>query len=445
MLPNRSPHRALAAALPALAALLVLAAPARAAADPPAARRTLAAIDAGAPRALALLEALVNQNSGTGNAAGVKAVADQFAPRFRALGFDVRWIDGAAFGRAGHLVATRHGRRAKLAVLLVGHLDTVFEADSPFQRFTRLDDTTATGPGIADMKGGDVIALLALEGLSASGAIEDLDVRVVFDGDEESPGHPLADARRALTDAARGCDVAIGFENGAGRRGEALTARRGSSGWVLRTSGHRSHSGQLFRDAVGFGAVYEAARILDAFRDSLAGEPHLTFNPGLVLGGSSLTSEPGSARGSAEGKTNVVAETTLVTGDLRTLTPEQLVRAREVMTRIVARHLPRTDATITFSDGYPPLAPAPAHDALLAAYDRASRDLGAGPVVASNPDDAGAADVSFVATLVPMVMDGVGLAGDGGHSIREHGDLASLALNARRVALTLQRLAAARR
>ncbi len=431
-------------ALAALAALAVVP-PAGAAPLASAERRTVAAIDARAGNALALLERLVNQNSGTGNAAGVKAVAEQLAPHFRALGFETRWVDGASFGRAGHLVATRVGRHAALKVLLIGHLDTVFEADSPFQRFVRVDDSTATGPGIADMKGGDVIALLALEGLAASGALERLDVRVVFDGDEENAGHPREAARRALVEAARGCDVAIGFEDGAGRRGEALTARRGSSGWVLRVSGHRAHSSQVFRDEVGAGAVFEAARILDAFRDSLAGEPHLTFNPGLVLGGSAVASEPGSGRGSAEGKTNVVAETTLVNGDLRTLTPEQLVRARAVMSRIVARHLPRTDATITFSDGYPPLAPAPGHDALLAVYDGASRDLGAGPVVASNPDDAGAADVSFISTLVPMVMDGVGLAGSGGHSTHETGDLPTLALNARRVALTLMRLAAARR
>lgn len=440
---TRSRMRAVTAL--ALAALAVSAPPAAAATAPltRAERRAVAAIDAAAPDALALLEQAVNQNSGTMNLDGVRAVGRIFEPRFRALGMETRWADGAAFHRAGHLVATRRGARAKHAVLLIGHLDTVFEADSPFQRFRRLDDSTAAGPGVADMKGGDVVMLLALRGLEAAGALDRLDVRVVLDGDEENAGSPHEAARAELLAAARGCDVAIGFEDGAGRVHEAITARRGSGGWTLAVAGTRAHSSQLFRDGVGDGAIYEAARILQAFRDSLRGEPHLTFNPGLVLGGSSLALD-GAGRGNAGGKANVVADTAWVGGDLRALTPEQVERARAVMRRIVARHLPGTSATLTFDDGYPPLAPAPGHDALLAAYDRASRDLGAGAVVASNPDDAGAADVSWVGATVPAVLDGVGLLGPGGHTVHEQADLRTLALDAKRVALVLVRLAATR-
>jgi glutamate carboxypeptidase len=405
-------------------------------------RRAIAAIDAATPDALALLERTVNQNSGTMHLAGVRAVGDLFMPRFAALGMDARWVEGGAFGRAGHLVATRRGAKAKLKVVLIGHLDTVFEPDSPFQRFTRLDDSTATGPGISDMKGGDVVMLLALRGLEAAGTLDRFDLRVVLDGDEENPGLPIDLARHELTEAARGCDVALCFESGAGRRGQALVARRSSQGWSLRVSGHRAHSSKIFRPAVGFGAVYEAARILEAFRDSLAGEPHLTFNPGLILGGSSVDPLAPDGHGTAAGKANVVADTAYVSGDLRALTPAQAEHARAVMTRIVARHLPLTDATLAFSGGgYPPLAPAAAHDALLAVFDEASRDLGAGPVTASDPDDAGAGDIAFVDTLVPMALDGVGLCGSGGHSLHETGELPMLALNAKRVALTLLRLA----
>ncbi len=417
---------------------------ARAAALSPLEQRVVAAVDAGVPAATELLERMVDQNSGTMNFSGVRAVADQLTPDLTALGFQVRWIDGTAWGRAGHLVATRPGRHAKLKVLLVGHLDTVFERDSPFQHWRRLDDSTVSGPGTSDMKGGDVVALLALRALAAARALDRFDVRFALMGDEERSGTPRELRNAALLEAARGCDVALGFEDGSDDPREALIARRGSYGWTLRTTGHAAHSSQIFRDSVGDGAIYEMARILAAFRDSLRGEPHLTINPGLALGGGHATPEPG-GRGSATGKANIVAESTYVSGDLRALTREQFERAQATLRRIAARHLPMTDATLTFGEGYPALPSSPAHERLLATFSRASEDLGYGPVTATNPDDAGAADVSHVGEIVPMVMDGVGLSGGGGHTDRETANLRVLPRNARRVALTLLRLADAKR
>ena len=426
----------------ALFALALAASPVPADAAPlrPVERRAVAAVRGQVPGAIELLRQLVERNSGTLNTEGVRAVGAMLAPRFAALGFTTRWADGAAFGRAGHLVATRRGTHARLTVLFIGHLDTVFDADSPFQHFTVQPDSTATGPGVADMKGGDVVMLVVLRALADAGVLEQLDVRVVLDGDEEHAGMPRELSRRDLIEAARGCDVVFGFEDGAGDPAQAVVARRGSLSWTLSVSGHRAHSSQIFRESVGAGAVFEAARILQAFRDSLGGEPHLTFNPGLVLGGSDVATEPGLVRGIASGKSNVVPETTLVRGDLRALTPEQFAHATDVMTRIVGRHLPGTAATIEFGDSYPPLAPGPGHDALLAVFDGASRDLGYGPVRATNPDDAGAADISFVGDWVPMALDGVGLAGSGGHSVHEQADLRVLGENAERIALTLIRL-----
>ena len=119
--------------------------------------------------ALALLERLVNINSGTQNQAGVREVGRVLRAEFDAIGFTTRWIDGAAFGRAGHLIAERTGVGPR--VLLIGHLDTVFETDSPFQRWERLTDSTAKGPGSTDMKGGDVIMLFALKALDRKSVV----------------------------------------------------------------------------------------------------------------------------------------------------------------------------------------------------------------------------------------------------------------------------------
>jgi glutamate carboxypeptidase len=408
-------------------------------------RRAVAAVDRHQAEALALLERAVNINSGTMNFEGVRAVANLLQPEFRALGFGTRWVDGAAWGRAGHLLADWTGRYAGPRVLLIGHLDTVFERDSPFQRFERLSESAARGPGVTDMKGGNVVMLLALRGLAEAGVLERLSFRVVLTGDEEKAGLPHALSRRDLLEAAAWADLAIGFEDGDGDPTTAVIARRGASSWRLRTAGLPAHSSQVFSAEVGDGAIYEAARILDAFRDSLSGETLLTANPGVILGGTTITFDGEQGRGTAFGKTNVVAESTVVAGDLRAISVPQREAAKATMRRIVEAHRRRTAAEITFEDGYPPLAPSEGNRKLLATFDRASRDLGLGAVTAVDPARAGAADVSFAEGRVEQAIDGVGLMGTGGHTTGETADLRWLAGNAKRVAVTLLRVAEERR
>jgi len=435
--------RAIASALVALA----IAAPAHAAAAGlSATERTIAAsVDRHQPQSLALLERAVNLNSGTMNADGVRAVGRLFQPELAALGFTVRWVDGAAWGRAGHLVAQRNGRGAGPRVLLIGHLDTVFEPDSPFQRFERLSDSTAHGPGVIDMKGGDVVMMLALRALADAGAIDRLSFRVILSGDEENAGLPHALSRRDLVEAADWADLAMGFEDGAGDPATAVVARRGASSWRLRAAGQPSHSSQIWRPDVGDGAIYEAARILDAFRDSLSREPLLTANPGVVLGGTTVAFDAEHSRGTAFGKTNVVAESTVVTGDLRAISMSQREAAKATMRRIVDAHRPRTSAEITFEDGYPPLSPSDGNRRLLATFDGASRDLGLGHVEGVDPIRAGAADIAFADGRVEQAIDGIGLMGTGSHTTTETADLRWLAGNAKRVAVTLLRVAEERR
>jgi glutamate carboxypeptidase len=395
-------------------------------------------VDAHNLEAVALLERVVNINSGTQNLAGVQEVGRVFRAEFDALGFTTRWVDGAAFKRAGHLVADHPGPGPR--ILLIGHLDTVFEKDSPFQKFERIDERTARGPGIIDMKGGDVVMLAALKALHASGALKNMNVIAFMTGDEEDSGEPLSAARAALIEAANGADLAIGFEDGPADPKLAVTARRGTTGWEVRVTGKPSHSSQIFREDVGFGAAYEVARILNTFREQMAGEAHLTFNPGVMLSGTTVEFDSVQLRGSAFGKTNVVAEHAVVSGDLRALSREQFDRAKQAMTRIVAASLPHTSATITFDEGYPPMAPTEGNARLLAMYDHASRDLGFGTVTAVSPDRAGAADVSFVASSVKTIIDGVGLMGHGDHTVAETADLATLPSQTKRMAVLLHRI-----
>jgi glutamate carboxypeptidase len=402
-------------------------------------RRIAAWVESHAASAVELLERVVNINSGTLNLAGVRRVGDIFRAELDALGFATSWIDGAPVARAGHLFAERSGGRGK-RLLLIGHLDTVFEADSPFQRFERVGDV-ARGPGVEDMKGGDVVMIWALRALHAAGALEGTRLVVALIGDEENPGEPAATSRRELLEAAKRSDVALDFEAGVRDAGGeyATVARRGSVAWRLEVTGETGHSSGMFSELVGSGAIYEASRILHAFHEELRGEHYLTVSPGLFLGGTGVEDEPAHARGTAAGKDNVVAQRAVVAGDLRAISPEQLADAIRRMRAIVLRHLPRTSASIGFTESYPPMPPTEANRELLAELNRVNRDLGVGELHALDPGRRGAADISFVAPYV-AALSGLGAQGEGAHSPGEKIDLSTLPRQITRAALLLYRL-----
>lgn len=402
-------------------------------------RAVARAVDSHNAEALALLEKIVNINSGTMNVAGVRRVSDVLRPQLESLGFTTHWVDGASFKRAGHLVAEHAGTGPK--ILLIGHLDTVFEPSSPFQKFIRLNDSTATGPGVIDMKGGDIVMLFALRALKDAGQLEKMNITAVFDGDEEDAGRPLSLSRKALVDAAAGASAAMGFEDGAGDPKSAVISRRSATEWKLTTTGYPGHASQIFHDDIGAGAIFEMSRILTEFYQKLSGEPYLAFSPGLALGGTLVSADSGGTSGTASGKNNVIAEKTTVTGDMRTLSPEQLAKTEQAMREIVSHHLPKTGGDIVFDNGYPPMAPTEGNRKILAMYSEASRDLGFGGVQAVDPSKAGAADVAFIASAVPMVIDGIGLSGHDDHSEKETADLRRLPSQTKRAAVLMLRLA----
>ena len=396
-------------------------------------------VDSRVEAAIDLLEKVVNVNSGSMNFDGVRAVGAVFGEELGALGFEKRWIDGSAFDRAGHLFASRGDKGPHF--LLIGHLDTVFETDSPFQQFSRESERRATGPGIIDMKGGDVVMVEAVRALLAAGVLDDMTVTIALIGDEESSGDPLELGRASLVEAAIEADVVMAFEPGDGNPGTAVLARRGFTGWELTTTGNRAHSSSVFSEETGYGSIYEAARILTRFQEELVGEELLTFNPGLILGGTTVDFDEENDRGSAFGKTNVVAEKTIVSGDLRTISPEQREAIKERMRELIKDNLPGTTASLSFRDSYPPMGQTEGNERLLAIFSQASEDAGYGPVVAGDPREAGAADVSFAAGHAIMAIDGLGMTGGGTHTTHEWADLATLPMQTTRAAITMYRIA----
>lgn len=426
-------HRRLATAL-AATALAAAALPAQPTLTP-VERRIRDALAAMREEQVAYLERVVDIPSSTLNLAGVRRVGDVFRASFDSLGFTTRWVAlPDAVGRAGHLVAEKRGRAGAPRLLLIGHLDTVVEPAGP--TFAR-QDSLARGVGSGDMKGGDVIVLYALKALHRTGALRDLDVTVIFTGDEEHPGDPLDVTRRELIDLARRSDLALAFEGGS--RTSATVARRGASGWRVEVTGRQAHSAGVFGAGAGYGAVYELARILDAFRQAFAGQQYLTMNAAIALGGTDVEYDTVAIAGRAATKTNIVARRAVAEGDLRFISEAQKEATRARMLEIVAAHLPGTTATITFSDGYPAMSPTPGNARVLAAYDTASRALGHGGVEALDPGARGAGDISFVAPIVDG-LDGLGAVGRGAHNPDEVVHVPLLWLQTERAALLLHRL-----
>ncbi|MUP44670.1 M20 family peptidase [Gramella sp. BOM4] len=403
-------------------------------------KKIVKAVDKHTDASLEFLEKAVNINSGTMNFEGVREVGKLFQQELQKIGFETRLTSGDAYGRAGHLIATHEGKPG-LRLLLIGHLDTVFELDSPFQSSSKINDSIMKAPGVADMKGGDVIIILAMQALKEAGVLDEMSVEIVMTGDEEKSGDPIELSKKDLVEAAKRADVALGFENGDGNPETIVISRRGSSSWKLEVSGNAAHSSQVFTEKVGTGAIYEASRILNEFFTQLSTEENLTFNPGFILGGTSVEVQEDGTGGTAFGKTNVVAQKAVVRGDIRAVSLEQLDRAKGTMNKIVSENYPETEANLSFDDGgYPPLAKAEGNEKLLEYYDEISQELGFGKVYAVNPRNAGAADISFTAGHVDMAVDGLGLSGDDDHTINETGNLNMVSRQAKRAAILMYRL-----
>ncbi len=377
------------------------------------------------------LGAAVAIDSATENLAGVRAVGDLFGRQLTELGFEVRFVElPSSTGRAGHLVAEHKGTKGK-RILLLGHLDTVF----PGANFRREGDIVH-GAGVADMKGGDVVIIHALRALQAAGQLADARIIVVMTGDEEAPGDPLTVSRKDLFEAGKRSDLVLAFESAIGHTG--TIARRGIVGWQLEVQGATGHSSGIFSAAVGSGSVFEASRILSGFYEQLRQLDGITCNPALIAGGTEAALTR--TGGTVSGKSNIIAQRTLVRGDLRYLSAEQLAEAKARMQAVVEKHLPRTSAVLTFQDdSYPAMAPTPANYALLAQLDQASRDLGLGEITAFDPRARGAGDVSFVSPPLPG-LDGLGLGGKGEHTTNESSDLSTAPDLVKRTAVLLSRL-----
>ena len=388
--------------------------------------------------AIDLLEKIVNINSGSLNIKGNQKVGKILQKDLDKLGFNTYWVTyPKEVKRSGHLFAEMRGGKGK-KITMVGHLDTVFEKDHPFQKFLR-QGNKAYGPGVDDNKSGIVSMLYVMKALDHIGKLKDMNLTLVFIGDEEKLGAHSSIVRKELIDAGKWADIGLGFEGATGIETGTI-ARRSASSWILTTTGIQGHSSQVFSETLGYGAIFEASRIINSFREKLAEEEYLTFNPGVIVGGTDTNYDPVNAKGIAFGKTNVVSQSVTVHGGIRTISMKQLEDAIKSMEKIASNNLPGTTAKIEFKTSYPPMEPTKANYALLDKLEEVNLALGYGNLEPLDPSKRGAADISFIAPYVDAALAGMGPDGQGAHSADEWLDLTSFPKTTTRSAILIYRL-----
>lgn len=380
---------------------------------------------------IGLLERITNINTGSLNKAGVDELAALFASELRELGFSTSSLPGDVIEMpscpgsdytidvADHLLATRNGNSSRL--LLMGHLDTVFPLESPFQTFRREADTMY-GPGVADMKGGLVIMLYALKALAEFGHLDAIDMTVLLNSDEEMGS---LSSRKYLEEQARVHDWGLVYESSGTNN---LTRQRkglGQARFVV--NGRASHAGGAHER--GRSAIKELAYKIVEIENMTDYETGVTVNVGIVSGGEAR---------------NTVAPCAEALIDLRYPEPQQGLDAAAQFESIFSQvySYPVDSGEIT-TDSWinlhrPPKIPTEESDYLM---DKA-RDIGRllGQELGVT-DSGGGTDGSLTQAVGLPTQDSLGVAGTGAHSNREEARVSSLVERAQLSAVLIRRLA----
>ncbi len=375
-----------------LAALL--AAPAMAAPGKPDAR-LLAAATAQAPALLATLEKLVSIESGSGDADGLAAAGALIEAELRALGATTTHVKPLP-GTAGDIIVGRMTGTGRGKLLLIGHMDTVYQrgalARAPFHVEDSPQGRRAYGPGIADDKGGVAVILHALQ-LVKPGDYGSITVSINTDEEKGSVG-----SGAIVTDLARGQDAVLSFEP----TGLPEALWRGTSGTntvTVTIKGKPAHAGMAPEQ--GFNALVEAAHVIETTKDLDAGPGKLRFNWTIVT--------------QDRGVRNIIPDNIVLVGDLRTASAAQFEGFKAEITRRLAGPS-LTGATITTDVrvNRPPFTATPASDALIARAGAIYATLGT--TLAIEPRSGGGTDAGYAALAGVPVIEALGLPGFGYHT-----------------------------
>ena len=381
---------------------------------------------------VALLERLTNINTGTLNKAGVTEVVTLLNDELRQLGFASQTLPGDVIEMpscpgseytvdvADHLLASKSGQGKRL--LMIGHVDTVFPIDSPFQTFTRQGDT-AFGPGVSDMKGGLVVMLYALKALNEFGQLEDKAISILLNSDEEVGS---LSSRKYVEEQAVIHDYGLVYESSGNNR--LTRARKGLGQARFVVNGRASHAGGAHQQ--GRSAIKELAYKIVEIENMTDYETGVTVNVGVVSGGEAR---------------NTVAPCAEALVDLRYPLPQQGLDAvnqwEQIFGNVYSYPIDSGELSTNswMSLHRPPKIPTAESDALLNKTIAIGRLLGQELTVT---DSGGGTDGSLSQAVGLPTLDSLGSDGTGAHSKREQGRISSLVERAQLSVVLIARLAA---
>lgn len=387
----------------------------------------IAALPARTPELGALLEHWANINSGSSHAAGLARMADtlraDFAHAFPAATIEEINTDAPGFNPPGtRALRIRLRPAAPTQVFLCGHYDTVYEANDAFQTCRWLDATTLNGPGAADMKGGLVTIVAALQAFEVTPHAARLGWEVLLTPDEETGSHGTAHLFRV---AAR--DHQFGFVFEPGRpSGDIIHSRKGTGGLVATCHGRAAHAAKVPND--GRSAILALAEFLLEAAKIPSEMPGVMVNVGNIRGGTPATNVvPHFAESEIDIRITKIADG-----------PPLLARFQALADRINARD----GLKLTLKGGFnrPPKECLPAEEAAFPEWQRAARDLGVPAFTWVH--GGGGSDGNFLTAGGLPNLDGIGPIGDNLHSDREFCRVETIAPRAQIVALFLHRVAA---
>jgi glutamate carboxypeptidase len=338
--------------------------------------------------------ALVEHESPSSDKGAVDKVAKLFAEWARKAGGHIRWH---RHRQNGDSLEVRFGEdyRRERPVMILGHLDTVWDRGTIAHMPWKVTRERVAGPGVLDMKAGVVMALTAVEIVQSLHLLR-RPVTLLLHGDEEI-GSP---ASRPVTESvARRCNAVYVVEPAQGEAGAYKTARKGTGGYRLEVHGVAAHSGVDFER--GHSAVVELARQIETIRNFNDPRCGITVNPGVIGGGT---------------RSNVIAAEAWVEVDVRIARAKDAARVDRAFRELKSRDkFCRLD--LTGGLNRLPMERTPGTIALFRRVQRLGAQIGLDLDEAAT---GGASDGNFTSALGVPTLDGMGAVGSGAHAAHEH-------------------------
>lgn len=307
---------------------------------------------------------------------------------------------------------------APIQVLLAGHFDTVFSAQSPFQKAERISSSRIRGPGVTDMKGGLIVMIKAIQALEKSPYATKIGWEMFFNPDEEI-GSPSSGS--LYCQKAKQYDVGLIFEPSF-PDGQFVSSRKGSSNYTFITRGRAAHSGRNFHE--GKNAVVRMASLILALDELNRLDKHFIVNVGITHGGTA---------------SNIVPDLAITHVSCRFDTTEKMHELDQIMQKTVIKYTDdEVQCQLIINSGRPPKLMNPPTEELFHSYQDCALKLNS--ALDWRPSG-GVSDGNLLANEGLPTIDTLGVIGGNIHTFEEYIEVESLSARAKLTSLFLMRLA----